>query len=95
MKVVLLYTMKGCPFCDMIKDELNELKIFFLERDIDDYSEEYDEFTQAVGNEYVPSFMLMTLNDNDETTNYKLCAPERDFDEISEGVNIIKNYLSE
>ena len=36
MKVVILYTMKGCPYCTMIKEELEKSNIYFLERDCDE-----------------------------------------------------------
>ena len=91
MKVVVLYSMKGCPFCEMIKEEFDKENISFLERDI----EEYDEFVNATDNEYVPSMILLDLDKNDEATNVKLIAPERDFEDIYEGVEIVKKYLSE
>ena len=57
--------------------------------------EEYDEFVNATDNEYVPSMILLDLDKNDEATNVKLIAPERDFEDIYEGVKIVKKYLSE
>jgi glutaredoxin len=95
MKVVVLYSMKGCPFCEMIKEEFDKENISFLERDIEEYEEEYDEFVNATDNEYVPSMILLDLDKNDEATNVKLIAPERDFEDIYEGVEIVKKYLSE
>ena len=35
-KLLVVFTMKGCPFCDMMKDKLNENEIEFVERDIDE-----------------------------------------------------------
>lgn len=88
----MVYTMKGCPYCTMIKEELEKNNIFFLERDIDEYQEEYDEFSK-VTNEYVPAIMLLTLDENENATNVKLLAPDRDFQNIYEGVEIVKGYL--
>jgi len=93
MKVTLVYTMKGCPYCVMIKEELKKNKIIFIERDIDEYEEEYNDFVEAVGNEYVPALMLLTLNETDEPKNITLLAPERDFNDINEGIDLVKNYL--
>jgi glutaredoxin len=93
MKVTVVYTMKGCPFCAMIKEELEKENIPFLERDIDEYQEEYDEFSKVTENDYVPSLMLLTLDDKDNATNVELLAPERDFDDIYEGVKMVKRYL--
>jgi glutaredoxin len=93
MKVAVVYTMKGCPFCSMIKEELEKESVSFLERDIYEYEEEYDEFSKVTENEYVPALMLLTLDDEDNPTNVKLLAPDRDFNDIYEGVEIVKQYL--
>jgi glutaredoxin len=93
MKVTVVYTMKGCPFCTMIKEELDKENIPFLERDIDEYQEEYDEFSKVTENEFVPALMLLTLDDEDNATNVKLLAPDRDFEDIYEGVKMVKRYL--
>ncbi len=85
--------MKGCPFCVMIKEELEKENIPFLERDIDEYQEEYNEFSKITENDYVPSLMLLTLDDKDNATNVELLAPDRDFDDIYEGVKMVKRYL--
>jgi glutaredoxin len=93
MKVAVVYTMKGCPFCSMIKEELEKENVSFLERDIYEYEEEYDEFSKVTENEYVPALMLLTLDDEDNPTNVKLLAPDRDFNDIYEGVEMVKQYL--
>jgi glutaredoxin len=93
MKVTVVYTMKGCPFCTMIKEELEKENIPFIERDIDDFEEEYDEFTKLTENEYVPALMLLTLDEKDNTSNIQLLAPERDFQDIFEGVELVKGYV--
>jgi glutaredoxin len=85
--------MKGCPFCTMIKEELEKENIPFIERDIDDFEEEYDEFTKLTENEYVPALMLLTLDEKDNTSNIQLLAPERDFQDIFEGVELVKGYV--
>jgi glutaredoxin len=94
MKIVVLYTMKGCPFCSMIKDELNKEDIIYVERDIEEFDEEYQEFSETKQNEYVPAFMLLTIDDEDNATDIKLMAPEDDFNDIYDGVTKIKEYLS-
>lgn len=93
MKVTVLYSMKGCPYCDMIKEEFKKNNIFYIDRDINENEKEYDTFVEATGNEYVPAMMLLTLDDKDEATNVKLIAPDRDFEDIYEGLEIVKTYL--
>ena len=71
MKVTVVYTMNGCPHCTHIKEELTKNNILFIERDIDDFEDEYEEFTKITNNEYVPALMLLTIGENDETSNVK------------------------
>jgi len=93
MKITVVYTMKGCPFCSMIKEELEKENILFLERDIEEYHEEYDEFSKITENEYVPALMLLTLDDDENPSDVKLLAPDRDFQDIYEAVELAKGYV--
>ena len=89
--MVIIFTMKGCPYCEMIKEQLKNQEIDFVDRDINEYSDEYDLFVEVTDNEYVPSIMI--IEDYDKTPTSYLYAPERDFDEIEEGVEIIKKHV--
>lgn len=93
MKVIVLYTMEGCPFCGMIKEILDNENYSYLERDIHEHSEEYDEFSKTTENDFIPAFMLLTLDEKDNAHNVKLCAPDRDFEDVFQGVDIIRNYF--
>ena len=93
MKVTVVYTMDCCPYCGMIKEELNKNNILFIERDINEHEDEYNEFVSITKNEYVPSLMLLTLDEEENAHNVKLLAPERDYYDIFEGVEMVKNYL--
>lgn len=93
MKVAVVYTMNGCPFCQMIKEELEKNNLPFVERDIHEYDDEYEEFVKITENEYVPALMLFTLDENENASNIKLLAPDRDFEDIYEGVQMAKNYI--
>jgi hypothetical protein len=73
-----------------MKDMLKENDIPFVDRDINDYEEEYDLFVEATGNEFVPAFML--IEDPEQSPRTRLLAPGRDFDELEEGVNIIREF---
>jgi len=91
-KLVILFTMDGCPYCVQMKEQLRESNIDFVERDIDEHKDEYDMFVEITENEFVPAFMIVESPD-DSPKSY-LFAPERDFDEIEEGVNIIKEHFN-
>lgn len=90
--LVILYTMDGCPFCTMMKEQLDELGIGYHERDINEYKEEYDLFVEVTENEFVPSFMIIE-NYKSKTPTPHVFAPERDYNEIVEGVEIIKKFV--
>lgn len=85
--------MKGCPFCTMIKEELDKENIIYLERDIHEFEDEYEDFVNVTENEYVPALMLLTLDDEDNPSDVQLLAPERDFQDIYEGVELVKGYV--
>jgi len=91
-KLLLVYTMKGCPHCQTMKDKLNENKIEYYERDIDEHSDEYDLFVEITENEYVPAFMI--VESPEENPNSLLFAPDRDFTDIDDGVRIIKEHFN-
>ena len=90
-KLVILFTMDGCPYCVQMKDQLRESDIDFVERDIDEHKDEYDMFVEITENEFVPAFMI--VESPDESPKSYLFAPERDFNEIDEGIDIIKEHF--
>lgn len=91
-KLVILYTMKGCSHCVEFKKMLSEQGIEFYDRDIYEHQDEYDIFAELTGNEFVPAFMLVNESESDEPIP-TLYAPERDFNELTEGLEIIKNFI--
>jgi hypothetical protein len=72
----------------MLKDN----GIHFYDRDIDEFSDEFDIFVELTGKDYVPSFMLVDESESDEPIPM-LFAPEVDFNELEEGLEIIKKFL--
>ena len=90
-KLLILFTMKGCPYCDMMKEQLIKNDIGFVIRDIDEHKDEYDMFVEITENEFVPAFMLI---ENPETEPIsELYAPDRDYQDIEDGVKIIKEWI--
>jgi hypothetical protein len=75
-----------------MKDQLTESEIDFVERDINEHKDEYDMFVEITENEFVPAFMIVESPDTDDHKSY-LFAPERDYNEIEEGVAIIKEHF--
>jgi glutaredoxin len=91
-KLLFVFTMDGCPYCVQMKDQLKESGIDFVERDIEEHKDEYDMFVEITENEFVPAFMIVESPDTDDHKSY-LYAPERDYNEIEEGVAIIKEHF--
>ena len=71
---------------------LKEANIVFIDRDIDDHEEEYDMFVEATGNDFVPAFMLVE-NPESEKPNTGLYAPDRDYEDLEQGLGIIKEFF--
>jgi len=92
-KIAVLFTMKSCPFCVELKEMLNKDNIHYIDRDIDEYSEEYEMFVKITENEYVPAFMLIESPESEEPLS-ELFAPDRDFEDINEGFEIIKSFIN-
>ena len=84
--------MKTCPHCTDFKQMLKDNDIQFYDRDIDEYSDEFDMFIELTGKDYVPAFMLVDDSESDEPIPM-LFAPEVDFNELEEGLQIIKKFL--
>ena len=82
---VIIYTMKGCPYCDELKEKLNESNISFIEKDIDKNIKEYDKFSEAVKSEFLPAILI----------GKKAFIPERSFHTIDQANKVIGNYLLE
>jgi glutaredoxin len=88
---IIVYTMKGCPFCEDFKDILIREGIEFFDRDIDEYKDEYDIFVEVTGNDMIPS--LLVIEGDEEKHESFLYAPERNYNELTEAVDIIKGHM--
>lgn len=92
-KVVVLFTMDSCPFCHTLKEMLDKSGIEYIDRDIDKHKDEYDMFVNITENDFVPAFMLIKSPET-ETPITELFAPDRDFNDINEGYEIIKSFIN-
>jgi glutaredoxin len=87
---IIVYTMKGCPFCDDFKKMLTEKNIEFFDRDIFEHESEYDIFSEITNNDMVPALLIIEGDDKD----YKsfLYAPERNYNELTDAIDIINEH---
>ena len=87
---VVVYTMKGCPFCEDFKDMMKNEGIEFHDRDIDKYKSEYDIFAEITDNDMIPA--LVIIEGNDKSHESFLYAPERDYNELTEALVIVNEH---
>ncbi len=80
---VKVFSMKGCPHCDNLKNKLKENKIDFTEIDVDENEKLYESFSKKVGNDFLPAILI------DKTA----FLPDRSFNTIDEAVTQIKTHL--
>jgi len=88
---VVVYTMQGCPHCTDFKEMLQKEGIDFVDRDIEENDEEYQVFVEVTKNDYVPA--LLIIEEGEDSYKSFLYAPERDYNELTEAVDIIKKHL--
>ena len=88
---VVVYTMKGCPYCVELKELLVKENIEFVDRDIDEHEQEYDVFTKVVENDYIPA--LLIIKEGGKKLESFLYSPERDYNELTEAVDLVKKHL--
>ena len=91
-KVLILFTMEGCPFCDIMKEQLNELDVDYVVRDINEYEEEYDMFVEVTKSEFVPAFMIIEQMETGEVSS-KCFVPDTNFDTLDEALEVIKKEV--
>lgn len=80
---IKIFSMKGCPHCDKLKDKLKENDINFLVLDVDEHEELYDKFSKKVDNEFLPAILI----------GKTAFLPEKSFQTIDDAVNLVKKHL--
>lgn len=82
--------MEGCPFCTEFKEMLTNEGIEFFDRDIDKFKEEYDMFSDITENDMIPALLIIEGDGKDHKSF--LYAPDRNYNELTEAVDIIKKH---
>jgi glutaredoxin len=80
---VKVFSMKGCPHCDNLKNLLKENNINFTELDVDVHEELYEKFSKKVNNEFLPAILI----------GKTAFLPDKSFQTIVEAVELVKNHL--
>ena len=78
-----IFSMKGCPHCENLKNKLNENNIDYIDIDVDENEELYDLFSKKVDNQYLPAILI----------GKTAFVPDRSFQTIDEAVELVKKHL--
>lgn len=72
--MIILYTKKGCPFCDGVRELLNEKKVIFEEREVLSNPKYYQELVEKSGQQLTPTLdidgEIIPDSDRDEVFAY-------------------------
>ena len=80
---ISVFSMKGCPHCDNLKNKLKENNIEFVEIDINENELLYERVSKKVNNEFLPAILV-------GKTAY---VPEKSFTTIDEAVELVKKHI--
>lgn len=84
-KELVMYTMKTCSFCTQMKKQLLEAEIDFVERDSKEHTEEWEVVKSMTA---VPVFPTLVVDG-------EFLIPNRDFQNVKQGVEMVKRYMSD
>ena len=84
LREVIIYTRNGCEYCKELKDILKEEGIKFIEKEVSKYRNEFNVVSNTVG---MGIFPTMLVNEN-------YIIPNRDYQNLHQGVEILKTYGS-
>ena len=80
---IKVFSMKGCPHCDNLKNKLTDNNIDFVTIDVDENEKLYEAFSKKVKNDLLPAVLI------DKTA----FLPYKSFNTIDEAVTQIKTHL--
>lgn len=87
--MICVFTLKGCPYCEMLKTELTNLEYPFEEIDIEEYDHIWEQIVKYTKEDAVPTIFLKK-NDDEPAGIY---VAGLHFNSIEEGIDIIKKYF--
>lgn len=86
-KMIKVYTMNGCPFCEELKTRLNEMNIEYTEvnTDLPENEQEYEYVSEIAQSGMVPLVVVKK----------HLLVPERSFNTIKEAAEITQKLIKD
>jgi glutaredoxin len=84
-KKVLVFTMEGCPWCTKLKEQLDEVGVEYVARDVNEYSTMYDKFVEITDSELLPALLI----------GKQALVPQKSFNTIDEAVSTVQGLLTD
>jgi len=84
-KELVVYTSKSCSFCAQMKKQLIQAEIDYTERDTQEYADEWEVVKTMTA---VPVFPTLMVGD-------EYLIPNRDFQNVKQGIQMVKKYMAE
>jgi len=89
MKQIAIFTLNGCSHCHELKNKLNNENIIFHDIEITKNREIWENIKLQTGEDILPTVFIQTDSDG----NGLVYIPGRDFQDLDEIVQIIKNNI--
>jgi glutaredoxin len=89
VKSIYVFTLNNCPYCQELKDKLNESSISFHDVEISKNKELWQSIVVQTGYDLLPSVFIRNENDIDGL----IYTPGRDFQDLNEIIEIIKSII--
>ena len=89
MKHLAVFTLNTCPLCLLLKKKLRDNSIDFHDIEITKNRELWDDVLSQTGHDALPTVYIQT----DEQGNGVVYTPGRDFQDLDEIMEIIKNNI--
>lgn len=84
-KKVIVFTMQGCPWCQKLKEQLNEKGIVYETKDVAEFSTMYDNFVKITKSDLLPAILV----------GKNALVPEKSFTTIESAVNVVSQLLND
>jgi glutaredoxin len=80
---IIVFTMDGCPWCQKLKEMLDEKGISYEAKDVDEYTAMYENFVKITQSDLLPAVLV----------GKNALVPQKSFNTIEQAVEVIEGFL--
>lgn len=89
MNTIVIFTLNGCSHCKSLKKRLEQLEINFVEIEITQNKEIWDQVVQQTGHNVLPTVFIKSENGDDGP----VYVPGRDYTSEDHIIKIIQKHI--